>query len=63
MGKLLLGKGWVFLAPHGIHVLLTQSQIPLLGKHVVIVGRSNIVEVYGAFNAKPSLQCNSYFST
>ncbi|MGL5264115.1 MAG: bifunctional methylenetetrahydrofolate dehydrogenase/methenyltetrahydrofolate cyclohydrolase FolD [Candidatus Rhabdochlamydia sp.] len=45
MGKLLLGErdGFIPCTPHGIHVLLTQSQIPLLGKHVVIVGRSNIV--------------------
>ncbi|KAG6559910.1 Bifunctional protein FolD [Candidatus Rhabdochlamydia oedothoracis] len=45
MGKLLLGErdGFIPCTPQGIHVLLTQSQIPLLGKHVVIVGRSNIV--------------------
>ena len=45
MGKLLLGEkdGFVSCTPQGVHVLLTHSQIPLLGKHVVIVGRSNIV--------------------
>ncbi len=45
MGKTLLGENDGFLpcTPHGIQVLLTESQIPLLGKHVVIVGRSNIV--------------------
>lgn len=45
IGKLLLGEkdGFVSCTPQGIHVLLVQSQIPLLGKHVVIVGRSNIV--------------------
>ncbi len=45
MGKLLLGEndGFVSCTPKGIHVLLTHAQIPLLGKHVVIVGRSNIV--------------------
>ena len=45
MGKLLLGQrdGFIPCTPHGIHVLLTQSQVSLLGKHVVIVGRSNIV--------------------
>lgn len=45
MGKLLLGErdGFIPCTPQGIHVLLAQSQIPLLGKHVVIVGRSNIV--------------------
>jgi methylenetetrahydrofolate dehydrogenase (NADP+)/methenyltetrahydrofolate cyclohydrolase len=45
VGKMLLGDNSGFLpcTPYGIQVLLTQSQIPLLGKHVVIVGRSNIV--------------------
>jgi len=45
MGKLLLGEqdGFLSCTPQGIHVLLTHSQIPLLGKHVVILGRSNIV--------------------
>lgn len=45
MGKLLLGErdGFVPCTPLGIHIMLTHSQIPLLGKHVVIIGRSNIV--------------------
>jgi methylenetetrahydrofolate dehydrogenase (NADP+) / methenyltetrahydrofolate cyclohydrolase len=45
MGKLLLGErdGFVSCTPQGVHVLLAHAQIPLLGKHVVIVGRSNIV--------------------
>jgi methylenetetrahydrofolate dehydrogenase (NADP+)/methenyltetrahydrofolate cyclohydrolase len=45
VGKMLLGEAGGFLpcTPLGIHVLLTHAQIPLLGKHVVIVGRSNIV--------------------
>ncbi len=45
MGKTLLGEtdGFLPCTPHGIQVLLNESQIPLLGKHVVIVGRSNIV--------------------
>ena len=45
VGKMLLGEHGGFLpcTPLGIQVLLTRSQIPLLGKHVVIVGRSNIV--------------------
>jgi len=44
-GKMLLGEtdGFLPCTPYGIQVLLTHSQIPLLGKHVVIVGRSNIV--------------------
>jgi methylenetetrahydrofolate dehydrogenase (NADP+) / methenyltetrahydrofolate cyclohydrolase len=45
VGKLLLGEndGFISCTPHGVHILLSHSQIPLLGKHVVIVGRSNIV--------------------
>jgi methylenetetrahydrofolate dehydrogenase (NADP+)/methenyltetrahydrofolate cyclohydrolase len=45
VGKTLIGDPDTFLpcTPRGIHVLLTHAQVPLLGKHVVIVGRSNIV--------------------
>lgn len=45
VGKLLLGASDGFLpcTPNGIKVLLERSQIPTDGKHVVIVGRSNIV--------------------
>jgi methylenetetrahydrofolate dehydrogenase (NADP+)/methenyltetrahydrofolate cyclohydrolase len=45
VGKMLLGEtdGFLPCTPLGIQVLLTQAQIPILGKHVVIVGRSNIV--------------------
>lgn len=45
VGKMLLGETTGFLpcTPHGIQVLLTHNEIPILGKHVVIVGRSNIV--------------------
>ena len=45
MGKLLIGNmsGFIPCTPHGIHVLLNHYQIPLQGKHVLIVGRSNIV--------------------
>jgi methylenetetrahydrofolate dehydrogenase (NADP+)/methenyltetrahydrofolate cyclohydrolase len=45
VGKMLLGEtsGFLPCTPHGIQVLLTHAQIPILGKHVVIVGRSNIV--------------------
>ncbi len=45
MGHLLLGENEFFYpcTPHGILVLLTQSGISLEGKHVVILGRSNIV--------------------
>jgi methylenetetrahydrofolate dehydrogenase (NADP+)/methenyltetrahydrofolate cyclohydrolase len=45
MGKLLIGdpSGFQPCTPLGIHVLLSHSMIPILGKKVVIVGRSNIV--------------------
>lgn len=45
MGKLLLGEkdGFYPCTPLGIQVLLERYQIPIAGKHVVIIGRSNIV--------------------
>lgn len=45
MGRLLLGEtnGFIPCTPHGIHKLLQAYEIPLSGKHVVILGRSNIV--------------------
>ncbi|MBS0655499.1 MAG: bifunctional 5,10-methylenetetrahydrofolate dehydrogenase/5,10-methenyltetrahydrofolate cyclohydrolase, partial [Verrucomicrobia bacterium] len=45
LGKVLLGKSDAFYpcTPLGIKVLLEQYKIDLKGKHVVIVGRSNIV--------------------
>jgi methylenetetrahydrofolate dehydrogenase (NADP+)/methenyltetrahydrofolate cyclohydrolase len=45
VGKMLLGEEGGFLpcTPHGIQVLLEKSKIQVEGKHVVILGRSNIV--------------------
>lgn len=45
VGKLLLGLPGGFLpcTPNGIKVLLEHSHVDIKGKHVVIVGRSNIV--------------------
>ncbi|HUD02033.1 MAG TPA: bifunctional 5,10-methylenetetrahydrofolate dehydrogenase/5,10-methenyltetrahydrofolate cyclohydrolase, partial [Rhabdochlamydiaceae bacterium] len=45
MGRLLLGEtnGFIPCTPEGIHRLLQAYKIPLKGKHVVILGRSNIV--------------------
>lgn len=45
MGKLLLGQkdGFIPCTPLGILKMLQESQIDLSGKHVVILGRSNIV--------------------
>ncbi len=44
VGKLLLGlETFVSCTPYGVCVLLEAYNIPVEGKHVVIVGRSNIV--------------------
>lgn len=44
VGKIAIGDGGMFpCTPYGIIYLLTAYQIPLAGKHVVIIGRSNIV--------------------
>jgi methylenetetrahydrofolate dehydrogenase (NADP+)/methenyltetrahydrofolate cyclohydrolase len=45
MGKLLLGErgGHIPCTPQGIHKLLMHSHIEVEGKHIVILGRSNIV--------------------
>lgn len=44
-GKMLLGdfSGFLPCTPHGIKMLLEKSHIEVEGKHVVIIGRSNIV--------------------
>ena len=44
LGALLAGKpGLVPCTPHGIVLLLQESGVQISGKHVVIIGRSNIV--------------------
>jgi methylenetetrahydrofolate dehydrogenase (NADP+)/methenyltetrahydrofolate cyclohydrolase len=44
VGKLMIGTGrFLPCTPHGIMELLKRSGIPTEGKHVVVVGRSNIV--------------------
>jgi len=45
VGKMLIGdeSGFLPCTPHGIKILLQKSQIEVESKHVVIVGRSNIV--------------------
>lgn len=51
VGKLTLGQDtFVSCTPYGIMKLLERYKIPIEGKHVVIVGRSNIV-------GKPLVQC------
>jgi len=44
VGKMLIGEpGFLPCTPHGVQVLLTRSGVDPSGKHVVVVGRSNIV--------------------
>lgn len=44
MGKLLMGEpGLISCTPHGVQELLVRSGFDPAGKHVVIVGRSNLV--------------------
>ncbi|MBX9743648.1 MAG: bifunctional 5,10-methylenetetrahydrofolate dehydrogenase/5,10-methenyltetrahydrofolate cyclohydrolase [Chlamydiales bacterium] len=45
MGKLLLGEegGFIPCTPKGVLSLLHHAQVPIEGKHAVIIGRSNIV--------------------
>lgn len=51
VGKLCLGQDtFVSCTPFGIVKILEEYQIPIEGKHVVILGRSNIV-------GKPLIQC------
>lgn len=62
MGKLLLGEpgGFIPCTPEGIHRLLMSSQIEVSGKHVVIVGRSNIVgKPLAALLMQKSPSCNA----
>lgn len=45
VGKMLIGEKDAFLpcTPHGIKVLLERSNIDVSGKHVLVLGRSNLV--------------------
>jgi len=44
VGKLMIGApGYLPCTPHGIQQILLRSGIEIAGKHVVVVGRSNIV--------------------
>lgn len=45
MGKLLLGEtdGFFSCTPYGVKILLEKAEVEVEGKHVVILGRSNIV--------------------
>lgn len=62
VGKMLLGQEGGFLpcTPYGIQVLLERYQIPVEGKHVVIVGRSNIVgKPLAAILMQKKARCNA----
>lgn len=62
IGKMLLGEidGFLPCTPHGIHVLLNHYKIPISGKHVVIIGRSNIVgKPLAAILMQKNSQCNA----
>lgn len=62
VGKMLLGQedGFLPCTPLGIKVLLERYQIPVEGKHVVIVGRSNIVgKPLAAILMQKKAHCNA----
>lgn len=62
VGKMLLGNKDCFLpcTPHGILELLARSQISVEGKHVVVVGRSNIVgKPLAAILVQKKKHCNA----
>ena len=62
MGNLLIGNPDCFspCTPLGVHALLTHSNIPIVGKHVVIVGRSTIVgKPLAALLMQKAPQCNA----
>lgn len=62
VGKMLLGDPTGFLpcTPYGIKVLLTHYKIPTAGKHVVILGRSNIVgKPLAAILMQKASDCNA----
>ena len=62
MGKLLLGDPTGFLpcTPAGIHRLLIESQIPIEGAEVVILGRGNIVgKPMAALLMQKAKHCNA----
>lgn len=62
MGKLLLGQegGFIPCTPKGVFTLLQRFRVPVEGKHVVIVGRSNIVgKPLGALLMQKKEGCNA----
>jgi methylenetetrahydrofolate dehydrogenase (NADP+) / methenyltetrahydrofolate cyclohydrolase len=62
VGKMLLGEtdGFFPCTPLGIVVLLAEAKIPVMGKHVVIVGRSNVVgKPLAALLMQKATHCNA----
>jgi methylenetetrahydrofolate dehydrogenase (NADP+) / methenyltetrahydrofolate cyclohydrolase len=62
VGKMLIGEsdGFFSCTPYGIVKLLAAAQISVSGKHVVIVGRSNIVgKPLAALLMQKSPECNA----
>lgn len=62
VGKMLLGEEGGFLpcTPHGIKVLLEHANVPVEGKRVVIIGRSNIVgKPLAAILVQKKSHCNA----
>lgn len=62
VGKMLLGidDGFLPCTPHGIKVLLERYEIKTEGKHVVILGRSNIVgKPLAAILMQKKIGCNA----
>lgn len=62
VGKLLLGEesGFLPCTPNGIKALLVHYRIPVEGKHVVIIGRSNIVgKPLAAILMQKKTHCNA----
>ncbi|MBI2743190.1 MAG: bifunctional methylenetetrahydrofolate dehydrogenase/methenyltetrahydrofolate cyclohydrolase FolD [Chlamydiales bacterium] len=62
IGKMFLGEldGFLPCTPHGIHILLKHAEVPLQGKHVVILGRSNIVgKPLAAILMQKNRDCNA----
>jgi methylenetetrahydrofolate dehydrogenase (NADP+) / methenyltetrahydrofolate cyclohydrolase len=62
VGKLLIGDSNTFVpcTPLGIHTLLKRMNIEISGKHVLIIGRSNIVgKPLAALLIQNTLDCNA----
>lgn len=62
VGRMLIGEtsGFFPCTPYGVVTLLSESHIPVSGKHVVILGRSNIVgKPLAALLVQKTPECNA----